>query len=163
MCRKDGLSASRRRVVFPGYFGLLCTSIVNVHLLLGRIAAPARCSLLLVCYGRISVVCRSVCRSRVTTVRPAKAAAKAIVMPFGMSSRMGPTNHIEVQITHERGRCRERKSGRHIVKYSDSLPIELCNKSLEVAKIGDRLATIYMGLKVGGCCAPFRGRSWIPI
>jgi len=27
----------------------------------------------------------------------------------------------------------------------------------------DRLATINMGRKVGGCCAHFCGGSWIPI
>jgi len=27
----------------------------------------------------------------------------------------------------------------------------------------NRLATIDMGRKVGGCCAPFRGESWFPI
>jgi len=33
----------------------------------------------------------------------------------------------------------------------------LFNKSSVVAETGDRLATIDMSLKVGGCCAPFRG------
>jgi len=40
------------------------------------------------------------------------------------------------------------------------------NKSSAVAEMGDRLATIDMGRKVGGgCCGPFleeRG-SWVPI
>ena len=31
------------------------------------------------------------------------------------------------------------------------------NKSLAVAEMGDHLATIDIGRKVGGCCAPFRG------
>jgi len=31
------------------------------------------------------------------------------------------------------------------------------NKSSAVAEMGDRLATIDIGRKVGGCCAPFRG------
>jgi len=34
------------------------------------------------------------------------------------------------------------------------------NKSSAVAEMGDRLAAIDMGLKVGGCCAPFREGSW---
>ena len=28
--------------------------------------------------------------------------------------------------------------------------------------MGDRLATIHVGRKVGGCCAPFRGGRWFP-
>jgi len=35
-------------------------------------------------------------------------------------------------------------------------------KSSAVAEMGDRLATIDMGRKVVGCCAPFRGGSWAP-
>ena len=31
------------------------------------------------------------------------------------------------------------------------------NKSSAIAEMGDRLATIGMARKVGGCCAPFRG------
>jgi len=39
-----------------------------------------------------------------------------------------------------------------------------CNKSSAVAESGDRLATIDMSRKVGrGCCAPFRGGSWVLI
>jgi len=33
------------------------------------------------------------------------------------------------------------------------------NKSSAVAEMGDRLATIDMDGKVGGCCAPFRGEE----
>jgi len=37
-------------------------------------------------------------------------------------------------------------------------------KSSAVAKMGDHLATIDMGHKVGeGCCAPFCWDSWVPI
>jgi len=38
-------------------------------------------------------------------------------------------------------------------------------KSSAVAEMGNRLGTIDMGRKVeaGGCCAPFRGGSWVPI
>jgi len=36
-------------------------------------------------------------------------------------------------------------------------------KSSAVAEISDRLATIDMAQTVGGCCAPFRGGSWVPI
>jgi len=37
-------------------------------------------------------------------------------------------------------------------------------KNVTVAEIGDRLATIDTGRKVGrGCCAPFRGKGWISI
>jgi len=32
-----------------------------------------------------------------------------------------------------------------------------CNKISAVAEVGDRLATVDMGRKLGGCCAPFRG------
>jgi len=28
--------------------------------------------------------------------------------------------------------------------------------------MGDRLATIHVGRKLGGCCAPFRGGRWFP-
>jgi len=34
----------------------------------------------------------------------------------------------------------------------------------KAAEMGDSLATIDMGRKVGGgCCAPFREGSWVPI
>ena len=36
------------------------------------------------------------------------------------------------------------------------------NKSSAVTEMGDRLATIDMDRKVGGCCAPFRGGSGSP-
>jgi len=42
-----------------------------------------------------------------------------------------------------------------------------CNKSSAVAELGDRLATLNMGRKVGGCCTPppffLGGGSWVPI
>ena len=37
------------------------------------------------------------------------------------------------------------------------------DKTSTVAEMGDRLATTDMCRKVGGCCAPFRGGSWVPI
>jgi len=39
--------------------------------------------------------------------------------------------------------------------YPTTLCRELCNKSSAVAEMGDRLATIHMGRKVGTCCASF--------
>jgi len=36
------------------------------------------------------------------------------------------------------------------------------NKSSAIAEMDDHLATIGMARKVGGCCAPFHGESWIP-
>ena len=36
-------------------------------------------------------------------------------------------------------------------------------KSSAAAEMGDRLATIDMALKVGGCCATVTGESWVPI
>jgi len=42
-----------------------------------------------------------------------------------------------------------------------SYPVSYTYKSSAVAEMGDRLATINMGRKIGGC-APFRG-SWFPI
>jgi len=36
------------------------------------------------------------------------------------------------------------------------------NKSSAVAEMGDRLATLDMGRKVGGCCAPSAGRAGSP-
>jgi len=35
----------------------------------------------------------------------------------------------------------------------------MANKSSAVAEMGDRLATIDMGRKEGGCCAPFGGEG----
>ena len=44
------------------------------------------------------------------------------------------------------------------------LGLALSDKSSAVAEMGDRLTTIDMGRKIGGCCAPFRGGgSWVPI
>ena len=39
----------------------------------------------------------------------------------------------------------------------------LYNKSSVVAEMGDRLATINIGRREGGCCAPFRGGELGPI
>ena len=39
---------------------------------------------------------------------------------------------------------------------------ELCNKSLAVAKMGDLLATIDMGRKVGDAVPLSVGGSWVP-
>jgi len=37
------------------------------------------------------------------------------------------------------------------------------NKSSAVAEMGERFATIDMGLKVGGAAAPLSTGSWVPI
>jgi len=42
-------------------------------------------------------------------------------------------------------------------------PLACLNKSSAVAEMGDRLATIETGRKVGGCCASFRRGTWVPI
>ena len=62
-------------------------------LLLGRIAALARCDLLI--YSRSSVVCPAVCLS-VTIVTPAKSGwtDREFEMPFGMWTQAGPRNHV---------------------------------------------------------------------
>jgi len=43
-----------------------------------------------------------------------------------------------------------------------NIPQRCNNNSSAVAETGDRLATIGMLRKVGGCCAPFRGRAGSP-
>jgi len=43
------------------------------------------------------------------------------------------------------------------VGYDDLICV---NKSLAVAEMGNRLATIDMGLKVWDCCAPFSSAGW---
>jgi len=66
-----------------------------------------------------------------------------IEMPFGLWTGIGARKHVldRVQILHAKG-------------HADDT----------VALMGDRLAKIYMGRKVGGgCCAPLRGESWVSI
>jgi len=44
------------------------------------------------------------------------------------------------------------------------VPAEAWQITQAVADMGDRLATLDMGRKVGGgYCVPFRGESWVPI
>jgi len=76
------------------------------------------------CYRRSSVVCRSVGLSvglSVTIVSPAKT-AKAIEIPFGLWTPVGPRNRVldGVQISLRRGNFEEK--GRPIVKHRDSVP-----------------------------------------
>jgi len=53
----------------------------------------------------------------------------------------------------------ETPNGRGTALFMSALRQQHDNKSSEVAEMGDRLATIDMGRKVGDCCAPFMGRG----
>ena len=47
--------------------------------------------------------------------------------------------------------------------HSIVFEIRKSNKNSAVAEMGDRLATIYMGRKVGAAVPLFFGGSWLPI
>jgi len=64
---------------------------------------------------------------------------------------MGSTSPME-KGNFERGRAAH-------CKVQGRSAVICCNKSSALAEIGDRLATVDMGRKVGGCCVPFRGRG----
>jgi len=82
---------------------------------------------------------------------------KVIRQKGRIAAAHGRFNHVRqvAPMCTPMGRDNFEGKGRPIVKYRDSAYRELCNKCSAIAEMGDRLATIDYGRKVGGCCASF--------